>query len=982
MTRTLLAILALLALVGSAWGQKRQLDHTVYDGWKNIAGTLLSDDGKWTAFRIDPQEGDGVLVVRSTIDSTEYRIDRGTGVRFTTDSRFAVFTLPPSAAELKEAEEKKIPANERPKTALVVIDLASGEQRRLERVKSVWLPAELGDWLILEPEPPIEKKEEPKPEEPKKEEPKPEEPKPEEPKAEEPKKEEPKEPAKKRNHRKGERRWLYKISTGETLEVADVSAQTWFEDGTKIVLTISTEKGEGDGLVLRDLVAGTEARLVTQLGRYERVTVHDDSGNIAFLTDKDDYAAESPAYALYTIDPGKEPQLVAKEGSAGIPEGWWVSDRSGIRFSESGKRLFFSTGPVPKTVIDQRQKKVEEAAKPAESSEQDQEQAGTPTPAENVRLDVWHYRDPELQSVQVRRVAGLRNRIFEAVAFLDTDKIVQLESERFPNVTVANQGDADFGLIGDDEPYALESSWSITPTDYYVVNVHTGQPTMIVRAFMGTLGSSPTGRYLFGWDVEKQDYFVMSPSGGSRTYLAAATGDTISSRERDTLTPPSGFGIAGWTEGDARVVINAEFDLWSIDPTGSSAPVNITDRLGKALSVRFRYVNTDAEQRFIPTDKPILLSAFDVRDKRSGYYRDTLAKRQMPEKLVFEPKRFSGLRVSKDGSRIIYQREDFVEFRDLWAATPDFVDPIRLSDANPQQSEFNWGTMELVEWTSLDGQRLQGLLVKPEDFDPTERYPMIAYFYEEVSDGLHQYRSPAPSASTINFALFASQGYIVFAPDIPYKPGYPGESAVSAIVPGVHEVLQRGYVDPERVGIQGQSWGGYQVAYLITETDMFAAACAGAPVGNMFSAYGALRTESGFVRQGQYEFGQSRIGGNPWEFPLRYLENSPVFFLDKVKTPLLIMSNDNDGAVPHAQGIELFTAMRRLSKPCWMLTYNGEGHNLMGRPQRKDFSVRLSQFFDHFLKGADMPVWMAEGIPAVKKGESMGLELVPGTGRG
>ena len=271
------------------------------------------------------------------------------------------------------------------------------------------------------------------------------------------------------------------------------------------------------------------------------------------------------------------------------------------------------------------------------------------------------------------------------------------------------------------------------------------------------------------------------------------------------------------------------------------------------------------------------------------------------------------------------------------------------------------------------------MIFKPENFDPTKKYPMIAYFYEKDSDLLHLFRNPAPSASTINIPLFVSQGYIVFNPDIPYKVGYPGESAISAIVSGVNAVVDRGYVDPKRIGIQGQSWGGYQVAYMVTETNMFAAAGAGAPVSNMFSAYGGIRYGSGLVRQFQYERQQSRIGGTPWNSFLRYVENSPLFHADKVETPLLMMHNDRDGAVPWTQGVEYFTALRRLNKPVWLLNYNNEDHNLVQRKNRKDLSIRLSQFFDHYLKDAPAPEWMVKGLPAVDKGRTMGTELVKGS---
>jgi dipeptidyl aminopeptidase/acylaminoacyl peptidase len=209
--------------------------------------------------------------------------------------------------------------------------------------------------------------------------------------------------------------------------------------------------------------------------------------------------------------------------------------------------------------------------------------------------------------------------------------------------------------------------------------------------------------------------------------------------------------------------------------------------------------------------------------------------------------------------------------------------------------------------------------------------------------------------------------------------GYPGESAISAILPGVQSIVARGFVDPKRLGIQGQSWGGYQVGYMVTETNLFAAACAGAPVSNMVSAYGGIRWGSGVTREGQYEKGQSRIGYNLWESPLRYVENSPIFFADKIKTPLLIMSNDKDGAVPWYQGIEFFSALRRLNKPAWLVVYNEEDHNLVQRKNRKDWSIRMMQFFNHYLKGEAMPVWMASGVPATQKGKTYGFDLVPGT---
>jgi dipeptidyl aminopeptidase/acylaminoacyl peptidase len=282
-------------------------------------------------------------------------------------------------------------------------------------------------------------------------------------------------------------------------------------------------------------------------------------------------------------------------------------------------------------------------------------------------------------------------------------------------------------------------------------------------------------------------------------------------------------------------------------------------------------------------------------------------------------------------------------------------------------------TSELVKWKSYTGKIAEGILYKPENFDPSIKYPMIVYFYERNNQTLHNYLPPAPARSRINIPYFVSRGYLVFVPDIWYKKGYPGQGAYDYIVSGTKAMIQKGFVDSTKLGLQGQSWGGYQIAYLITKTNMFAAAWAGAPVVNMTSAYGGIRWGTGMNRQFQYEKTQSRIGATLWERPDLYIKNSPLFSLPKVTTPIVIMNNDADDAVPWYQGIEMFTAMKRLNKKIWLLVYNNELHNLSERRNKKDIQIRQQQFFDHYLKNAPMPKWMSEGVPAIMKGRTMGL---------
>ncbi len=292
----------------------------------------------------------------------------------------------------------------------------------------------------------------------------------------------------------------------------------------------------------------------------------------------------------------------------------------------------------------------------------------------------------------------------------------------------------------------------------------------------------------------------------------------------------------------------------------------------------------------------------------------------------------------------------------------------KVSDANPQQARYRWGRSDLIPFRSADGKPLRAILTRPDDFDPSKKYPLLVYIYEERSDALHRYTPPAPGTS-INITRYVSNGYLVLQPDIVYETGYPGESALKCVLPAIQEVADMGFVDTGRIGIQGHSWGGYQISYLVTKTGLFRAAQAGAPVVNMVSAYGGIRWGSGASRAFQYEKTQSRIGGPPWDQPLQYIENSPIFWVEKVSTPYLCLHNDQDGAVPWYQGIEFFTALRRLGKEAYLFNYNGEDHGLRDRDNQKHWTVHLAEFFDHYLLGAPRPDWMEQGVPYLERGK-------------
>ncbi|MGV3614253.1 MAG: prolyl oligopeptidase family serine peptidase [Fimbriimonas sp.] len=940
LTFRLSAAFAALTLGAFAAAQKKPLDHSVYDTWKSVQAPTLSRDGKWILYRIAPQEGDAVLEVKNIEGGKTIQLPRGANPQFTQDGRYVVATVVPTLAETKKARRDKAKPEDQPKNSLAIVNLESGQTTTLPRVTSYQLAEEDAGWVVYKPEPP-----KPEPAKPAA--------KPDETKKEEAKKEEPKKPSKKSDHKAGDAIVLRNLATGEDERIENVVTYRFSKNGKTLVYSLSTKDGAGDGVVWYDLPSKRKTSVVTGLGHYPRLLLDEKATTLAFLTDKDDYAAKKPGFAVYTFRPGAQAKLIATEGTAGLTKGHWVPESSVLRFSDSGKRLFVSTAP-----------------KPPEEKKDD-----TPDD-EKVVVDVWHWQDAALQPQQILQANMERGRTYEAVAFLDENKVVSLETPDMENVSVAQKGDGDVALGVANKPYRILAAWDMAYRDYFLVNPRTGERKPLLTKTTVGLGLSPTGKYAFGYNDLTKEAVAIDTRTGQSVVVSKEIPFPIWDELNDVPSPADSYGVAGWTPNDERVLLYDRYDIWAVDPTAKTKPTCVTNGFGRNAQTTLRYVKTDPEADFVDPKTPMLLSALNTQTMDNGFYRDDVMGAGYPEKIMMAPKRFGAPTKAKGADRILFTRQDFIEYPDVWVADNlKFENPRKLTDANPQQKDYNWGKAELVTWTSNDGVPLQGILIKPENFDYAKKYPMITYFYERNAETLHQYRTPAPTASILNPVMAASNGYIVFIPDIPYKDGYPGESAVSAILPGVHSILSRGYVDPKRLAIDGQSWGGYQVAYLVTETNLFRCAYAGAPVTDMFAAYGGIRWGTGLVRQFQYERGQSRIGASPWEKPLRYLENSPQFFLDKVQTPLLIMANDKDGAVPWYQGIELFTGLRRLQKPSWLLVYNNEDHNLVERKNRKDLSIRKQQFFDHYLKDAPMPVWMKTGVPATEKGKTLGLEI-------
>ena len=807
------------------------------------------------------------------------------------------------------------------------------------------------------------------------------------------------------------------LATKTDRTIPDVSDFSLTRDGKLLVYTVASKKDETNGVYALNPRSGLSAEAVKSgPGRYTGLTWDENQTRLAFLFDestvpdpklaptprvvgeskgeaKGKPAGQLPAppgtatpaapppppkYSVYVWDRGAKPVVTSANflrvhaggglssivsaaltlnplaaapadevlgpATAGMRSGWEVSGGS-LAFSTDGTRLYVNTAP-------------KRESRPAAA-------AGTPRP-DDFELDLWHWKDERLQPMQKLQAAADRAKAYSGVVLLDSKQFRQLSDDALTVGRTPAGSDWAVGL--DNRKYRGATGYGLPLSDYVAVNVRTGEKKPLLTGFGGYTtpppNLSPTGKHAVAFDGKH--WFSVSVPDGKRTNLTANLKVNFFDEDDDHPGASRPAGQPQWTTDGKFVLVNDRYDVWKLAADGSSAE-NLT-KVGRAQKVRFSLLRVSVQDepdasRGVDLAKPQLLGAENLHTRDTGFYRLEPGVKE-PKLLIMGARRYGTPTRAKDADVYVLSVQSFSTPPDYYVTGPDFHDLRRVTDVNPRVKDFNWGKAELVHYTSTDGTKLSGVLVKPENFDPSKKYPMVVYIYERLSDTLHNFRVPVVTrGQVINSTFYASNGYLVLMPDIAYKVGTPGQSAMRCVLPAIQAVVDQGFVDESAIGINGQSWGGYQIAYMVTQTDRFKAAVAGAPVANMTSAYGGIRWGSGLTRQFQYEWTQSRIGETLWQAPMKYLENSPVFMADRVKTPLLMIHNDQDDAVPWYQGIEYYLALRRLEKECYLLNYNGQPHNLANRAAARDFAARMLQFFEHHLKGKPAPKWMTDGVP-------------------
>lgn len=917
-------LVVILFFTGVIFAQKKPISHEDFNIWNTLKNYLITDNGTWMSYEVTPYRGDGFSVLQKT-DSTEIkRFERMHSVFFMTGGTVFIGLVKPQFDTLRKLELDKVKKDKWPKDTLVV--------HLLEKDSSIFLPkiidvkyAPNGSWIAYRnlDKSAIEKKAAPKKK-----------------KCRLFKKKDAS-PAEKKIESDGKVLFLWNPLTGRKHTFDYVTAYD-FSDSAKYLAALIHEKREKKDYYQLQIHKSFNAQLMYQSDTFTAVgkwTWDKSERYFAFLASKDTNS-NNKHFSLYHLELSSEPVLrIVDSLTLNHPDKYIPSNFGQLSFAEDGTRLFF--GIAPKPVYDVKD---------------------TLTKDEKVNLDIWHWEDKKLQPRQLLTARRDKNNSWLTAYDWVNDRLDVLENDtlgiRF------NSKQTEVFLAYSDDAYGAEQDYAYPwVRNEYLVRIRGIDPELIGEGIAYPTRLSPDGKYKISYRADQNQFYVSLTAGGRSACLTCEIQDNWLEDVNGQPHTPQPEVKFYWENDREHLWFVSKNDVYRIHIDNQQF-THVTQGIGKELKQDFYVISWDTDSLYFDPNRA-WLQGFSMVTKETNIYA---LDNNMPflKKRVYADIR--GLNKLKDADMVSYRVSNVAEYPDLTLDNLDLTAPKVVTRINPQQEEYNWAKVELVSWKTKDGTDLEGLLYTPEDLDTSKSYPMIVYYYELNSENIHRHWTPRPTASIVFPTEYASAGYVVFVPDIRYEPGHPAQGAYDCIMSGTDHVLAKyKFIDGNRMGLQGQSWGGYQSAQLITMTNRYKAAMAGAPVSNMFSAYGGIRWGSGMSRQFQYERTQSRIGYTIWERPDLYQLNSPIFHLPKVQTPLLIMHNDNDGAVPWYQGIELYMGLRRLQKPVWLLNYNGDDHNLMMEANRLDLSIRMRQFFDYYLMGAEMPDWMRSGVKAIDK---------------
>lgn len=877
--------------------------------FEDINSPVISSQGNWIAYGVWPDRGDGKVVVQHTSKNDSYELELGASPKIAHNENWVVAYR--NVSLVQELKTKK----DKPKKGLSILNLRNGEIQELDSI-STYLLSNDGNWLATKQ---YQSKEI--------------------------------QNLKHKNKKLGSSVTLWDLDNNESIELDFVSEMSFDSLSNYFTYSVIDTSGEMNGLYIYDLETTEKGTINASAdGYYSNLTWDPKTPQIAFTKASFDsnYVDSDASLHIWNAVNSNLRTLVLPDD---IKDGWALRSNNSLQFEQSYQtgtpRLYF--GLMPQDMVDLITKK-------DEKDDDEIDIYAVDEIVEDRGMDLWHGDDPRIKTHEIVTFNGRKNRTYTAVYHLNDDNWIQLADLEMPFIQIS---DGDKYVMGNtDEPYLRDITHEGFFQDWYLVDLETGDRTKVAeRISNGAAMLTPKGHRVLYYHAK--NWHVYNVDTKQTRNLTESLDVPFYNEDHDYPSQVPGYGIGGWVNGGDAALIYDKYDIWQI-PLIRGNHRNITDGKGREERRIFRVRSLDDDNHYKNNEDLLLTSYHDMR-KNFGFYT-AKTNQEGVKKLLEEDKKFTFVSKSDDSKKILFKREAYDEFPNLWVADDWKLKKTKqVSKLHMDlKKKWNWGSAELIDWLSLDGTPIQGIVIKPDNYDPNKRYPIMTYYYRFFTNRLHDFNEPKTNHRPV-FAQYVSDDYVVFLPDIRFEIGRPGFAATKSLVPGIQKLIELGIADEDKLGLHGHSWSGYQTAFIVTQTDIFDAAVSGAPVSNMTSAYSGIRWGSGLARQFQYEKTQSRIGESLIEAPEKYIENSPVFFADKITTPMLIQHGDADGAVPWYQSIEMYLAMRRYNKDVIFLQYHDEPHHLQKFPNKLDYAIRMKEYFDYYLKGVGEPEWILSG---------------------
>lgn len=899
-------ILFTLFAASALFAQKQKLEPEDYDQWERITSTQLSPNGNWFAYNIEPMDGDGWLIIKKIGSDSTGEHTFMHGIQPTFSENSKWAAF---KIGVSEDEQEKLKEQKKPvHYKLALMNLATAEVDTLGQINDFSFSDD-SKYLAMQKYKPEEVKTD------------------------------------------GTDLILRELSSGTNQLIGNVAEYSFNDSGSLLAIRVDASEKLGNGVHLYDLEEQSVSVLDSDTTSYKHLEWSDEGSSLAFMKARMDEDYKEDAYLVYAfqnLEDDKEKMVFDQRSVSAFPDSFRVVSYRAPYWSEDRERLFFGIKKWEKKE-DVKTDSTDAKADSAKTEKSDDDLDPT-------NVEVWHWKDAEIQPRQEITANIDQEANFMSAWHLGDDKFVQLADEEIEDVVLT--GDQRHAIGSDPTPYepAFEESWE----DIYLIDVATGNRKKILTKHE-SVRPSPAGNYLiyfkdknwWTYDIENDEHNNLTQNIDTRfENFKSVTG-------RINVRP---FGAGQWHEDDDWVLLYDQYDVYRAQPDGSDI-AKITD--GAPQKIRYRQDWISTQEPFIEDDQAVFFSMYGDTTKNRGYAR---LNDDNVEQLIYKPAMINRLDKATDADKFVYQLQTATDSPDFFHVGESFKNPVALTNTNTQQDDYYWADDELITFTNKRGQQLQGRLLYPANYQPGKKYPMITYIYERRSQTMHSYSMPT-KRSPYNFRRFSSEGYFVFQPDITYKLRDPGVSAVESVVPAVKKVLETGMINEDQVGLTGHSWGAYQTSFIITQTDLFNSAVAGAPLTNMISMYNSIYWNSGTPDATIFEISQGRFPDPWWQDRENFVENSPIFNLENMDTPLLVEFGTDDGAVDFNQGVELYNAMRRMQKPFVMLVYEGENHGLARKENQIDYATRAFQWHEHFLLGKEPADWITEGLPYIERPE-------------